>query len=213
MLRHDLLILTEEAQTRLIPEPLRREMEKRFGGGEWCLPGIVKRQEPVTAGFWQAGFSFPWFSDGRRVRMEGLVSVKEILQVITPYEAASVHPLCPSLPRCRLLSELCETAKKRGIKLGVYGSTALWLTTGYPYLHETSDLDVIIRPPSAGGAEEFCRYAYGAADRLGISLDLEIRLTELGDVKAKELFSDQKTVIVREIDRIYLFDRKTALEL
>ena len=213
MLRHDLLILTEEAQTRLLPEPLREEMEKLADGEEWCLPGIVKRQEPLTPGFWQAGFSFPWFSGGRRVRAEGLAAQKEILQVITPFEAASIHPVCPSLPRCRLLGKLREAAAGQGIRLGVYGSTALWLTTGYPYLHEASDLDVLIRPPSAREAESFCRYAYEAAGRMGISLDLEIRLTELGDVKAKELFSDQKTLIVREIDEIYIFDRKVALEL
>lgn len=236
MLRHDLLILTKREQRRVISDSLWQAAEQRFGfladgkGGEvFNLPGIVKRQEPLKSGVWQAGFSFPWFENGIRVRLAAEVRSGEIVKKITPFDAAvrlkDGKGLQEGVTLRRregrpwqeknyfALKELCDLAVSHGLRLGVYGSTALEAVTGYLYLHGSSDLDVIVEADSFEKAEQFSRAAGEDARRMGVKLDMEVRLSFLGDVKAEELLSGQRTIIVREIDSIFLFDRKRMIKL
>lgn len=208
MQRHDLLFLTPEGAARLEQE------EPLAGYPEWTgrIPAILCMQRQRHPGAWEVGFSLPLCREGQRVRRRTRVEQHEILRAVSPWEAGEN---LTDGPWGTLYCLLRRRAAEQRLALGVYGSAALEQITGFSYLRPESDLDLLLswdQPVSFPGDKEekkgreallaasaFCRFAWQEARKAGISLDLEMRIPGLGDVKAAEWFSGTETVLVRRL--------------
>lgn len=217
MARHDLLILTEDGQERALLEAgiadhyflmeKKKEYEKFFEE-TWCIPAIVRKQERDMESWIDTGFSFPWFENGQRIRLSGRVLFREIVKKLSPFDVMKVFQGSLENQFTSFLKELINISSQYGISLGVYGSAALEMVSGLPYLHEASDIDLIMKAFPVSEMEQCYWDICNEARKFGIKADMEIRLEQIGDVKAQELFSKQKTLMVRGEKEIFLWDRE-----
>ena len=95
--------------------------------------------------------------------------------------------------------------------LGVYGACALQLVTGLSYLHDRSDLDLIIRGEPIDGLRRINGMLAALESELGLAIDVEVLLGGGGAVKLKEFCSRQKTVLAKSIGSVEIVNKSSAI--
>ncbi len=203
MNRHQLLHVTDAGWQML------REPHDRYGWPwpdlyeywqqQGCPPAIMCRQpKSVPLNMMAVAWSFPERCHGIRMGGSALVRRDQVLSGVDPYRLSQNYSSLPS-PWEQLLAELSETSREHQIEIGLFGSCALQIATGLPYLHQDSDLDLLLRAADPDGllpVWEQCRYLSLSA---GIKLDAEIDFGSYGQIKAEELFSGSKTLLLKGV--------------
>lgn len=115
---------------------------------------VITRRWDETAGWISVGMSLPLRTGNNRWRMASHISPSAVTGIITPEQAAE-RSLTLDHPCGAVLRTAAAPAREFGIRLGVFGSTALAGITGLPYLHENSDLDLVLEATSEHGLREF----------------------------------------------------------
>lgn len=180
--------------------------QNRQPGPEWddrCwlessnIPAIYTgRTMPGCSESLQLGFSFPARRNGVRCRFATYVPLQTILRIVTPWETIHMEGELTGGIR-EGLDRLQATAQTLGIQLGLFGSTALQKVTGLPYLHPNSDLDILLDLAPISALETFAQELERLEGCIGLSTDAELRIQNGQYVKFKELFLDQKTILVK----------------
>lgn len=209
--RHDLIYLTPEGKRQAF------QYGEREAGDSYsreCFqktlsrcPGIVRRQEYVGDGprLLQLGFSWYERRGGSRMRFASQVDFGEIVRTERPWEVCAGERHMKNQKLEQRLRAVLEEGKKRGIRLGVFGSCALELATGLPYTDERSDLDLIAvwDGKKIRDFYESCRKIAG-----DIGLDMEILFLGQGSVKAAEWFSGAGTLLIKDLSGPRLIGRE-----
>lgn len=88
-------------------------------------------------------------------------------------------------------------AKQAGIGLGVFGSTAMATVTGLPYLHDASDLDLVLTPEPGARLGALGEALSLFEIKYRIHVDAEVALGEGYYGKLKELLSGSQTILAK----------------
>jgi malonate decarboxylase holo-[acyl-carrier-protein] synthase len=212
--RHDLLVLTPEGRKR-IGRQIRSSAGK-FGDRmaemfeTTRIPAIVRRHSCCDQGGIGVGISFPVHEDGQRLRFAAAVMPAEIEEVMTPYVLAD-QAVESSLPPLRALRKIRDLGLTQPGNLGVYGAVALQMVTRMRYVHDRSDLDLVIRRESIDTLRRFDRRLPALESENDIKIDVEVVLGDVGEVKLKELCSQQKTVLVKSITSVDIVNKCNAI--
>lgn len=167
------------------------------------VPAIIKRQEDCPENHIEVGFSAPLISDGVRFRVGTAIPENTVIQVLTPFDVYKRYEAPQRM--AQPLNSLWLSAKNAGFHLGVYGSLAMEMATGLPYLHERSDIDIYIK--AAVSSPDY--YAFYAQMRdierkFGIAVDCEFEYNDFYGIKLKELFAGQKRVLAKGFNGVFL---------
>lgn len=176
------------------------------------IPAIVSRQEPAAAGLLCVGFSFPRVIDGLRLRLASAVPLDCVLKRETPFDLAAGDKT--RLPRGAPLEALMEAGGRYHTRIGCFGSAALQLATGLPYLNHNSDLDVYLRHEGTWEELElFFQSLLAIEKRSGVKIDAEIEYLGQYGVKLRELFGTGTTVMGKGLREVVLLrkSREAAL--
>ncbi len=182
------------------------------------LPGIVRRREdaPVSAedgsivesgGVLALGFVFPNVADRRRLRVPCRVPLVYIEGVMEP-DGVACLPFVPRTPALRALAEMAESAD--GCRLGVWGSCALEIYTGYPYTDPRSDLDLLLLEADPGAVGRMLSAAERVRDHLSVRIDIEVRLPDGFGVNARELMEGGGLILAKGLSGVRLMPRDKA---
>ena len=208
--RHDLLLVSDSVTEHMDGEA--GECWRKYP----AVPLIYTRQEiwediPESdgSGMIRCGLSLPYKENGTRKRFAVYISPDAVLQVKTPFEVA--EDLAGDNGRIGKLLE--EIRKIPGIRAGIYGSAALEWVSGYRYLTDMSDVDLIIEGKSREALYGFYHMLPGLEHLCQTNLDLEARFPGGRDVKLREMFSAQDTVIVKSVDNVELTEAEDLWKL
>ena len=161
-------------------------------------PPIVKAQEKPPGDFLEVGFSYHLLKDDVRVRLKSEVPIADILDVITPFDLIERIDDCKHRRIRNSLEELARFAEAHGLDAGVYGSCALELLTGMPYILPTSDIDIIVKCRNADAdISGFYNAAAQVSRRYDTRFDIEILCHDGSGVKLAELLCEGKTVMCK----------------
>lgn len=199
MQRHDMLRLDSKGMAFALDSARSRNprlgeqaLRRLFAAG---IPAIVCRQERPIQCFVQVGFSAWWQEGGTRFRAGAVVPVACITEIITPFQAVERAAAGSSGTKEAALAALRQEGTAYGLDVGIYGSYALEVLTGYPYTTPESDLDIYVRPSEGRPElEGFFSAAQKIEQAYGVAFDMEAEWGAYG-VKLKELLSEQKTVL------------------
>lgn len=196
-LRHDLLV----------PDPAFIAGLPGEAGSLWrtCprVPLIFTRQEcweEEEAEGLRCGLSLPVKEGGVRKRFSLRVPERMILSVQTPFETAA--SLCGDQSRIGLL--LAQMKNLPQIRAGIYGSAALEWVSGYPYLSDDSDVDLLIEGQSVRALYDFYHRLPELEQLCQAPLDVEVRFPGGRDAKLRELFGTQHSVMVKSVHSVEL---------
>jgi len=209
--RHDILILTDDGrnqaeENREYLRPGYDEVWHQYNDVPAIFTGRYNEH-----GDMRVGFSFPVREDGNRVRVASYICQDCIRRVITPWEIAETM-ITQDGCVMDLLRSVMKRAKALNVGVGVFGATAMQAVTGYKYLHESSDLDIVLKVPSPEMLDEFIKVILEIKEKSGINIDAEVCVPMIGYVKLGELVSDQSTCIVRGSFEPKLMKRNMILE-
>lgn len=196
--RHDLILLTEQGRRQALERlPQAEQCEARALWEQFPkIPLICASQQPEKIPGWvDCGLSFPLRVEENRKRFRLSAAETEITETVTPFQVAGL-PI-PDGAQSGLLREVMEAAEKSGIRLGLFGSTALQMFTGYPYLHQGSDLDLLIRTQSVDSLKEFAGSVQALKQASHAALDIEVMLAGGWYCKLSELLSGSQTVLAK----------------
>ena len=198
--RHDILIIRPSCRSFAYSEAIR-------GGslfGEELMaavilsdtPAIVKSQENTREGFIEVGFSSHLKFNGMRVRFASVIPLNDIMEIVSPFDVAEHIEACKPEWMRQSIEEVVHLAKKYDLEAGFYGSCALSMLTGKPYITSASDIDICLKR-SRPNADIVAFYSAAAeiSKRLGVILDIEMLCSDGAWVKLKELLSASKTVL------------------
>ena len=211
--RHDLIFLTERGQRyawehREDREPESEPVQRLFQN----LPGIYRTQPPELAGRMAAlGFSLPIQERGGRRRIASQAPMKEISAVLSPWDLCRLIPHLPS-PAGPALEEARQAALSEGLVFGLFGSAALQAVTGLPYLHKSSDLDIIIQGGAVKRVERFYQSVMQVERAWNVAFDAELMLKGPIYIKLRELMAGGKTVLAKGASRPQLLLRQAVWE-
>lgn len=230
--RHDLLILSGQGR-----EYARENRERPLQYPEGCVPAeeslwaaypkipaiFTGRRDPDHPSLLRVGFSYPVRTDGMRLRIASYVPESTVLKVITPWDLIRQARGSTGIGVCEtvaglsgktgdLLGILAEAAEELSLKIGVFGSCALALATGLPYLHDSSDLDLVLDCASLDAVQAFSEKVAEGERMLGLRADIELRLDPETYIKLKEWNSKQTTVLAKGGDEPRLLSRRAVLE-
>lgn len=214
--RHDLVWLTESS-CHEVAETMRRstaagtmQMATLFAMGE--IPGIIRRSAPCDGFGIGIGISFPLFDDGSRLRFATSVAAESIRAVQTPCDIIDL-PFDTSVKPLRVLSEIKQALPEWQGRIGVFGASALQIVTRLPYLHEGSDIDLVLDGGTPDALLEAYRTLREYESSCGIRIDAEVIAARRLGIKLGELFSNQKTVLAKTINSVEILDRREVMGL
>ncbi|ABD07989.1 hypothetical protein RPB_3293 [Rhodopseudomonas palustris HaA2] len=203
-----------ETVCRGLPAPFRlpdlEAMVHRTFAAE-AIPGIVCAPKgPLPDGYVQLGVSFPFRYDGVRVRASFALPPSRIGRAHSPYDvAARLRPARFEAAAALLaLRGLCDSL---GIVVGLFGSAALQVLTGLPYLESTSDVDAVVRPRNCAALRSLHAGVAHLRIEHGRKFDVEVTLPNGLGIKLDELMSSTATVLGRGIDGVHLLDKATVM--
>lgn len=208
--RHDMLFLKEEALAfaRKAAVRLNEGLSQAEAGRLLTanIPAIVTRQpHRPQNGVWQVGFSFPMQKNGTRLRFLSQVPLRGAARHFNPFEAMPEDVSVLPEPTRAILRALLELGALCNLRVGLYGSLALQLLTGLPYLTPHSDYDIYLQPTVPHPA---LLLFYEEAQKLGVQhgvpLDMEIACPENSAAKLAEVLSGQKTVLCKGLYNVRL---------
>ncbi len=198
MERHDLLELTDEGRAYAWEHRKRSRDEDTSCWREYAgIPAIYTgRTDPADTALLEIGFSFPLRVNGVRRRIGAFVPAEAIRHIQTPWELTAAGE---SLPGAfgDLLRNLREAAWESEVRLGLFGATALQVVTRRPYLHESSDLDLLLEAGNVDRLEDFMRFLQEEEAKTGVRIDAELKAGQELYVKFRELFYGQKTILAK----------------
>lgn len=157
---------------------------------------VIARRTCEAKGLVPIGVSFPIRENGVRWKMGSCVSGNEVTKAVTPEEAA-FQCADANLVSSAMLKELLPLAQQAGIGLGVFGSTAMAAVTGLPYLHDASDLDLVLTPEPGARLGAFGETLSLLEVKYHIHADAEVALGEGYYGKLKELLSGSQTILAK----------------
>ncbi|MGA3174301.1 MAG: malonate decarboxylase holo-[acyl-carrier-protein] synthase [Syntrophorhabdales bacterium] len=172
------------------------------------IPGIVRREDgPPREACVPVGFSDPRSTKGRRLRIAAFARLKDVAAVTSPYDVLSFP-----VPRRTASTAALEVAKAKaaslGLVMGVWGSAAMELYTGLPYIGQASDLDLIVAAAPREKLSDFAWQIESIGERFGLRIDVEVDLTNGYGVQLKELLGSGRTVLGKGISAVALFPRQ-----
>ena len=210
--RHDLVWISDAGReyalrrTHSCIPPVDGELIRALLFASPPVPAIVRRQDAAEAGLLGVGFSFPRRIDGLRLRAASAVPPDCVIQRKTPFDAACGDP--KNAPQGAALAALTEAGGRYHTRVGCFGSTALWMATGLPYLRRNSDLDVYLRHEGSWEElEQFFRALLEIERRSGVPIDAEIEYLGQYGVKLRELFGKGTTVMGKGLYETALLPR------
>lgn len=212
--RHDFVWLTPAARERIATEISHSDSTKAlrmacaFLATE--IPGIVRRSAPCDIGI-GLGISFPIRCEGSRLRFATSVTRDEISTVVSPCQVIEL-PFEARLKPLQALEQVKQSLPGLAGKLGIYGATALQMLTGLAYLHDGSDLDLVIDGGTPEELFETHRILSAIAESTGVNIDAEVILDGIHGMKLKELVSAQKTVLAKTLHSVELMCRRDVLQ-
>jgi len=163
-----------------------------------CAPAIVKAQENPRGNFLEVGFSSHLLKDGARIRLKSEIPIVDVKDVTTPFELIGRTSGCKHECIRNSLKELAQLAAKHGLEAGVYGSCALELLTGMPYILPASDIDIIVKCRNTDAdIAGFYDATVQLPNRYGVRFDIEILCRDGSGVKLADLLSRGKTVMCK----------------
>lgn len=211
--RHTLLYLTESEmdfvwahQQSAFPGLGQLQSKRRIFTG---LPVIVRRERNLGS-MLPVGISFPMWENGVRWRMASFVPRdRPYTRRVTPEQAAE---------RCRnsdtvygaFVREAMDAALKHSIILGLFGSVALSVITGLPYLHKRSDLDFVLTTQYGADLNGFAHSLDALEQKYGLHVDAEVALGDGYYGKLRELLYAQETILAKGDERPQLLLCKTV---
>lgn len=184
--------------------PLQARVHRAFASEP--VPGIVcAAKGPLPAGYVQLGVSFPFRDDGSRVRAAFALPQERIGQAHSPYDVLQRLQTDSFEGAAALigLRALCET---HGVEAGLFGSAALQILTGLPYMESGSDVDAVVRPASFARLRLIHTGLAALRADHQRKFDVEATLPDGTGVKLNELMSSTTTVVGRGIDGVRLLD-------
>jgi phosphoribosyl-dephospho-CoA transferase len=216
--RHDLLWLSDEGKVialrnikNTIPTVDNDEISS-FILSNPPVPAIVCRQENPEDNLLCIGFSFPRIIDGVRLRAQSKVLPDCIIDHKTPFDVAKYDKKL--LPAREILETIISIGDNHHIELGCFGSVALQLVTGLPYMRENSDLDIYLRlHGNRHDLEVFFQQLLECEKKYGITIDAEIEYQGQYGVKLKELFASGKTMLGKGLYDVVLLEKEFAFTL
>ena len=210
--RHDLVWLSEAGKAHALSNvqncvpPVKDDEIRALIFSVPPIPAIVRRQEAAEEGLLCIGFSSPKIIDGIRLRIGSRVPPDCIVRLQTPFDVAK--SVKAQLPDCGLLNELIDAGLRHNTEVGVFGSAALQLVTGLPYMRENSDMDIYLR---CHGTRQDLTLFFGQLlkyeEKSGISIDAEIEWPGQYGVKLKELFGPGKTVLGKGLYDVAILEK------
>ncbi|WP_268747891.1 malonate decarboxylase holo-[acyl-carrier-protein] synthase [Pelosinus fermentans] len=220
MRRHDLVEISDQGRElafeRVAPHLPPREFElvKQLiigTPGGIKIPGIVRREDrkqiPDTI---PVGFSSPFRIDGNRLRIAGFVPTSAVIQVVSPF-AVIDREFFLRTPCLNALVEVLAVAGELGLKLGVWGSSALEIFTGLQYTDEASDLDVLVGMTRLDTIRTFTNRLAEIARTFHCKVDAELELNSGYGVKVAELFMHTDTVLAKGLNDVILLPKHDIL--
>jgi phosphoribosyl-dephospho-CoA transferase len=179
----------------------------RWREADW--PVIVRRADaglgPEQV---SVGIALPPAEDGRKLRIACRAGLDTVRRHASPLPLAQVAQCATMLPSWHApLAALARNADKQGIALRVYGSAALQAITGQPFLRDSSDIDLLVRPRAVAELDAALALLREHATKL--PLDGEIVFPGGRAVAWKELLaaregSPASRVLVKEMARVSL---------
>ncbi|ABD86626.1 malonate decarboxylase holo-[acyl-carrier-protein] synthase [Rhodopseudomonas palustris] len=191
-------------------QPALQEQVRRAFAAD-AIPGIVcGPKAALPPNYVQLGVSFPFRAEDSRVRALFALPPERIGKTHSPYDVMRQlrDDAFEAADALKALRALCSA---HGVEVGLFGSAALQVLTGLPYLEPISDVDAVVRPTSYA---RLGRVHAGLADlRLQYQrkFDVEVTLPSGLGIKLSELMSSTSTVLGRGIDGVRLLDRSAVV--
>lgn len=212
--RHDFIWLTQPARQRIAAEIGQSQSLNSLRMACALLatdiPGIVRRSAPCDIGI-GIGVSFPIRSEGNRLRFAASVAQGEIDSVISPYDVIEL-PFEAKLKPLQALESIKKMKACFSGRIGVYGATALQLLTGLRYIHDESDLDIVVEGGSPASLVEMNRELCELSGVMGLNIDAEVIVNGVCGIKLKELVSEQKNVLTKTMHSVELKCRRDVIQ-
>jgi len=123
--------------------------------------------------------------------------------LITPYEVSNFE-FEPRTPSLRALSIIAEK-----FKVGVWGSASLEIVTEFPYTHDRSDLDLLVRKYKHDQLIELISLCNELESSIGIKIDVEIQLKTGYGINLKEYMSESDSLLGKGLRDVVLIQRKS----
>ena len=187
--RHDLVWLNEAGwhavSAKLTLSPQQVSLLQRWQQQDWPLVG---RRRDVDAGAEEVclGLASPPDAQGVKGRLSLRVPLSGVRLLRAPLEIkevlAQVKQARPTWYEA--LAQLQQKAEAQGLCLRLYGSLALQVLTGQPYLRESSDIDLLFAPADSQELTEGMQLLTHYAALL--PLDGEVRFADGSAVAWKE---------------------------
>lgn len=214
-LRHDLAFITDKGK-KLLQEQLLHfyqgtmlDMVEEILMGTADVPGIVRRDEPLSPETIPIGFVHYLRLEDNRIRIPARVPIAEVSRVIRPYEVIDL----PVTPRHRCIEaavKLAELGRSMNVRVGVLGSVALEMATELPYTDLNSDLDLLLQEASLERLSAFAKEARCLYP--DVRMDVEVEFRNGYGVKMAEIFADTKTVLGKSLHDVALLERQQITE-
>ncbi len=196
------------ANSHMLRETYGRVILPQLAG--FRVPGVVRRENTTfRPGYIPVGFSEPQPAE-RRLRIAAFTWVEDIIRINNPYEIASLP-----IPRQTASTEAFVVAKAcaelLNLPLGVWGSAALELYTGFPCIGPGSDLDLIIGSAPLEHLSWFMNTIKDAEKHFALRIDVELDLPTGYGVQLKELLGTGRTVLGKSISGVDILPREQIL--
>jgi len=167
------------------------------------VPGIVRREEGFTAqGHVPVGLVSWECGPAGRLRLPVQLALDEIDAAYSPVEVLAARVDTQSYSRTACLRALGWLKKMSGdwtLHLGVWGSAAMELHTGYRYTHAGSDVDCLLKPTAGVSIQTLtrCLDAIGQAERnFQVRVDVELSVPGGYGVSLKELLDGKGSSVL-----------------
>ena len=215
-----------DCRTLLLPEwyapEVLRDTKYRYCDS---IPGIVRREEGETpTGFIPVGFSSWKKADGQKIRLAAFVTPDEIVATATPWDVlAQMRGDTTKAQRTGVLSALAEFVQNEDesvFSLGVWGSVAMELLTGYFYTRADSDLDIILKVTGKPEDEkkidatlsDWLEVVKRIESKFDLRIDAELSLSNGYGVSLKELFRSGQTVLAKGQTDVVLLSKSKIFD-
>ncbi|RUS68117.1 Phosphoribosyl-dephospho-CoA transferase [Saezia sanguinis] len=220
-------MLQQNYEQVLLPEICPPDVGRyACSGPDVSIPGIVRREEGHKRdGLIPVGFSSWQQPDGNKLRIPAFVAPSEIAAVFQPADV--LEPLRRGQVKCERTTALCalsslmEQENRALFSLGVWGSAAVELLTGYFYTREDSDLDILFTPSPASLnsvdaaliLRDWMDIVIQSEHEFHVRIDVELSLPNGYGVSLKELFSHGHTVLAKGPADVVLLPKKEIFTL
>ena len=167
------------------------------------------------------GFSWHERSGNVRMRFSSMVETSQVLRVVKPWDLVQYIDRMKNEDMRRKLALIRKTGMRYGVRWGIFGSCAMEMVTGLPYMDEDSDLDLIAmwEQPEKNENERLnidrSRAFYKECKAIAgdMSFDMEILFPGIGSVKASEWFSGSELVLIKNLSGAQLMERAKLMRI